>query len=59
MVRWAGSENLFLMSASLLPRTGVSTVTAKALYPAFSALRTRSNVTLRSCIVEVSVHVYK
>jgi hypothetical protein len=49
MVRCEGRENLFLISASLLPRTGVSTVTARALYPAFSALRTRSNVTLRSC----------
>ena len=48
MVRCAGKENLFLISASLLPRTGVSTVTANALYPAFSALRTRSKVTLRS-----------
>jgi hypothetical protein len=49
MVRCEGRENLFLISASLLPRTGVSTVTARALYPAFSALRTRSSVTLRSC----------
>jgi hypothetical protein len=49
MVRCEGRENLFLISASLRPRTGVSTVTAKALYPAFSARRTRSKVTLRSC----------
>ena len=46
---------MFLISASLLPSTGVSTVTANALYPAFSALRTRSRVTLRSCVVEVCV----
>lgn len=46
-LRWGGRVNLLRASSDLLPTLGVSTVTTRALYPAFSALWIKLAVRLR------------